>query len=294
MAKTNKSKEKDPVLKEIEGDDTPIDPKTGQPIVAPPEMNVTDLLAKNAGDLSAAEMDFLSQHKEDLTPEQLVQVGLADPEPEPSHPAPEPEPPAPPTPEPPAPVTPPAPVVPAPVVPAPVVPIPAPQATVEPTDEDLRAYLAKDGVDMDELTAFEKSTAKKNYIFEKKQAAIDESLQSQKKQSEWVGKIDTFLGSRNNDPKYAGLDGHEAEFKAFAMQHPESDIEGLLLPAFLHNLPPANPNRGSLFQKGGGGQPPAKPKTEIDDAEMVKNLREKDPREYKRLLKAKKIKLEVD
>ena len=202
-------------------------------------------------------------------------------EPIPSEPAPEPEPVEPPK------------VEPKPVIPEPVVAVEVPEV-VAPTDEELKAYVLQDGVDIDELTTFEKATAKRNYMIEKRQEAINKGFEAQKQASEWSKKVTTFLDSTNNDPKYVGLDGHEAEFRAFALQHPDSDIETLLLPAFLHNLPAVAPKRGSLFEKGGGGQAPEKPKEGIDDADLVKKLRETDPREYKRQLKAGKIKIEVD
>jgi hypothetical protein len=277
MTKITNQKPKEEIKKEVDEVLEATKPET------PPEFKIEDLLAKNSADLTAPEMDFLSEHKEDLTLEQLVAVGLEDPEidPEPT--------PVPPTPEP-VPETPK--VEPEPVVPEPV-PVEVKEVT-EPTDEELKAYVLKDGVDIDELTTFEKATARRNYIIEKRQEAINKGFEEQKKVTDWSKKVDSFLDSTNNDPKFAGLDGHEAEFKKFALQHPESDIEVLLLPAFLHQLPATPPKRGSLFEKGGGGQAPPKPKEGIDDAEMAKQLREKDPKEYKRLVKAGKIKLEVD
>jgi hypothetical protein len=185
------------------------------------------------------------------------------------------------------------PVAPPPPVPEPVVPVEVPEVT-PPTDEELKSYVLQDGVDIDELTSFEKATARRNYMIEKRQEIITNNFKVQNKASEWSKKVNTFIDSTNNDPKYVGLDGHEAEFRAFALQHPDSDIETLLLPAFLHNLPAVAPKRGSLFEKGGGGQAPEKPKEGIDDADLVKKLRESDPREYARQLKAHKIKIEVD
>ena len=219
-------------------------------------------------------------------------------------PGPEPEPIVPPIEEAPEEPEEPAEVIPEPVVPketpisSPVVePEPIPVVVPEvvaPTDDELKAYVAQDGVDIDELTNFEKATAKRNFIIEKRQEAINKGFEAQRKQSDWSKKISTFVDSTNNNPKYSGLDGHEAEFRQFALQHPDTDIESLLLPAFLHNLPATPVRRGSLFEKGGGGEAPIKPKEGIDDADLVKKLRESDPQEYRRQLKAHKIKLEVD
>jgi len=178
-----------------------------------------------------------------------------------------------------------------------VIPEPEPievKEVVAPTDEELRAYVLQDGVDIDELTNFEKATAKRNYMIEKRQEAINDSFKTQRQQSAWSKKIDSFIEGVNDDPKFVQLGGHEAEFKKFALQHPESDIQTLLLPAFLHQLPPTVKKSGSLFVKGGGGEKAQPPKTVVDDADLVAKLRISDPREYKRQLRAGKIKLEVD
>jgi hypothetical protein len=164
----------------------------------------------------------------------------------------------------------------------------------EPTEEDLKAFVRGEGSDWDELTNWEKALAKRTYLTEKKLEAMNEGFQAQKKQSEWSKKLDTFIETTDGKPEYTKLSGHEAEFKRFAMQHPENDIQNLLLPAFLHNLPETPLKRGSLMEHGGGGLPPEKPKEGIDDADLAKKLRESDPREYARQLKAGKIKISID
>ena len=74
--------------------------------------------------------------------------------------------------------------------------------------------------------------------------------------------------------------------------HRGADIQELLLPAFLHNLPAPVKKTGSLFEKGGGGEKETKP-GKITDADQARSLRETNPREYKRQLKAGKIEIEV-
>ena len=282
MPKSNKDKTKDPILEEIE--------KEIPEIVKP--TNLDDLLNKNPDELTAEDMDVLSDHKEDLTPDQLVKVGLADKEEgeETDEVTTEPE----------STLIPETEVVP--IVKTEPQPISRPihkteviepVEVAEPTENELRAYVAQDGVDIDELTAFEKATAKRNYIIEKRQESINNSFKIQKQSREWSNKIDSFLDSTNNDPKYTELSGHEDEFKQFALNHSETDIESLLLPAFLHNLPPIAPKRGGIFIKGGGGQAPEKPVDGIVDADLAAKLRVSDPREYKRQVQAGKIKLEI-
>jgi hypothetical protein len=64
----------------------------------------------------------------------------------------------------------------------------------------------------------------------------------------------------------------------------------------LFNLPTTPKKRGGLFETGGGGTAPEVKPGEITDADQVAALRtgtEAQQREYKRLVKAGKIKLEV-
>jgi len=164
----------------------------------------------------------------------------------------------------------------------------------EPTPKELKAYVAGLGVDWDELTLFEQSMAKANYKSEKSLALITQATETTKKIDEWAKGVDTFIDTTIDKPEFVGLSGHEAEFRKFCMQesHRGADIQGLLLPAFLHNLPAPTKNKGSLFEKGGGGEKETKP-GKITDADQARSLRETNPREYKRQLKAGKIEIEV-
>jgi hypothetical protein len=164
----------------------------------------------------------------------------------------------------------------------------------EPTVDELKAFVAVDGVNWDELTVFEQSMAKKNYIANKKFDLINDAVQSTKKIDEWATKVDEFIDSTDGKPEYVALSSHEADFRKFCMKetHRGTPIE-TLLPAFLFNLPPATKKRGSMFEVGGGGTAPETKPGEITDADQAANLRKTDPREYKRLVKSGKIKLEV-
>jgi len=164
----------------------------------------------------------------------------------------------------------------------------------EPTVDELRAFVAQDGVNWDELTVFEQSMAKKTYLSEKKFGLINEAVQSTKKIDEWATKIDEFIDATDGKPEYITLSGHEADFRKFCMKesHRGVDIE-VLLPAFLHNLPKIQKKRGSLFETGGGGEKPEGTPGVLTDADEIAQLRATDQREYKRLLKAGKIKLEI-
>lgn len=178
------------------------------------------------------------------------------------------------------------------VVPQPVV---TPKEVAEPTEEELREYIKQEGSDFDELTNFEKSMAKKNLINDRKVSSLLEASSAQKKIVEWNNKIDTFLSTTNDNPKYVNLGGNEAKFKEFCMKEENRgiNIESVLLPAFLYNLPAKPPKRGSLLEHGGGGER-VEHKEGVVDAEMAAKLRKDDPREYARQVKAGKIKIDID
>lgn len=163
----------------------------------------------------------------------------------------------------------------------------------EPTVEELKAFTARDGVDWEDLSISEQAMWKRTYIADKRFALVNESVQSVKQIDEWASKVDTFIDESDGKPEFLPLSGHEADFRKFCMieAHRGTPID-ILLGAFLHKLPAPEKKRGSLLNTGGGGE-----KTEdtgkIIDADAVATLRVTNPREYKRLLKAGKIQVEV-
>lgn len=163
----------------------------------------------------------------------------------------------------------------------------------EPTVEELKAFVAADGVDWEELTVFEQAMAKKSYLAEKRFSLVNDAVQTTKKIDEWATKVDTFIDSTEDKPEYAALSSHEADFRAFCMKeaHRGAPID-ILLGAFLHNLPAPEKKRGSLFERGGGGEKD-KNAGKITDADTAATLRQTNPREYKRQVKAGTIQLEV-
>lgn len=309
MAISNKNKEKNPVLDEIENDNTPIDDK-GNPIETPELPKVEDLLAKDPNDLTAAEMDILSDNKDELTDEQKVKVGLLDDgsvqNPEDSDDEEEDEEEKP---------------TKKPVVKEEIeeedpdekryksqqteaqIQAEKNRAYVEkvneaanlpdPTLDELRDYVKADGAEWDELTNFEQAMAKKTLLADKRFSLVNESVQSGQKVDEWAKKVDDFIESTDGKQEYVELGTHEGEFRKFAMKeaHRATPID-ILLSAFMNNLPPEKKTRGSLFNRGGGGEK-EKQKTGIVDADRASQLRQNNPREYARQVKAGKIKIEV-
>lgn len=302
MANSNKTKEKNPVLEEIENDPTPIEgEETPNPLV------LEDILAKDPTTVEANEMDFLSEHRDDLTDEQKVAFGFMEKENLGD--------------EQPVVETTPAPVV----TPKPTEDNETPEnkekrykaqqieaqivaernrqlsskvteaaQLPEPTEQELKDYVASKGSEWDELTNFEKAMAKDAYVSRKQFSLVHEAVESANKIDEWAGKVDSFIESTDGKPEFLPLSGHEIEFRKFAMQQSHRGVElDVLLPAFLHSLPAKTPDRRSLFQRGGGPEP-EKPKTDvITDADQASQLRQTNPREYARLSKAGKIKVDL-
>ena len=164
----------------------------------------------------------------------------------------------------------------------------------EPTEDEMRAFVNAKGASWDDLTPFEQATQKELFVAKKQFSLVQEGVEADDKIQVWADKVDAFIDTTEDKPEYVKLSGHETEFRKFCMMeaHRNTPIE-TLLPAFLFNLPPATKKRGSLFENGGGGDAPETKPGEITDADQAANLRKTDPREYKRLVKSGKIKLEV-
>ena len=302
MNNSNKSKEKNPVLQEILEDATPIAEDT--PPAAP---KLSDIMAKDPTTLTAQEMDILSDNKEDLTDEQKVKYGLADAEilePVPAN-------------QPPLPIEPEAPTPPddttiqsdtdrlaeqrreAQIISAQnkkiTETIDQAATLPEPTEEELRVEVRKNGVEWEDLTEFEKTLFKQNIINARKFDMVHQVTKDIHQIDQWANKVDDFLVAEESAQQYKALIGHEGDFRKYAMteSHRGIDLE-ILLNAFLNKMPPVpKARRGDLFPVG-GGEAPAAPKSDIiTDADEAQRLKVSDPREYARKIKAGKIKLEV-
>lgn len=166
----------------------------------------------------------------------------------------------------------------------------------EPTLDELKQALEKEasGSNWDDLTPLEKSLFKKNFINDRKFAMVHKVTTDIHNIDQWAKKVDLFIDTEQTEQKNKQLLGHEAEFRKFAMieSHRNADMD-LLINAFINKLPPAANRKGSLFPVG-GGDAPAKPKSDIiTDAEEAKKMKLQSPKEYAQKVKAGKIKIEV-
>jgi type IV secretory pathway VirB10-like protein len=161
-------------------------------------------------------------------------------------------------------------------------------AQIEISDAEMRS-LYNEWEMMDEV---QKKMAKENALASKRFQLIQEKVEETKKVDEWVDKVKQFSTDPVTLSKYSALEGHETEFAQYAMvpSRLNQDMDDLAR-SFLYNLKPAEKKRKTLFQTGGGGPEAPKPK-ELSVTE-IKFIRENQPKEYERLLKLKKIKIEI-
>jgi hypothetical protein len=166
----------------------------------------------------------------------------------------------------------------------------------EPTEEEVRQAVAKDGLNWDQMTETERIFAKKSLRDERRFEMINAANQAALKIDEWATTIDGFIDSTDGKPEYLSLSGHEAEFRKYAMQATHRGVEiDVLLNAFLYTIPSKPKERRSLFNRGGGGEREEhKQAGVITDANEARLLRTNNPREYQRKLKAHQIQIPVE
>lgn len=163
----------------------------------------------------------------------------------------------------------------------------------EPTEDELKSSASKDGFEWDDLSTFEKSQYKKNFVNDQKLSILNEVGSKVSNIDAWAGTVDTFLDENASKQTNKALIGKEAAFREFAMKesHRGADME-LLTSAFLHTVPETKKHKGSIMLTRTGGERQEKV-NKLQDADYVSALRRNNPREYTRLLRAGKINLDV-
>ena len=164
----------------------------------------------------------------------------------------------------------------------------------EPTEADLRTFVAQDGGDWDSLTPFEQATQKRLWKSDKRDSLLAEAVKNTKDIDAFAQVVDTFISGTIDKPEYIKLSGHETEFRNYAMKesHRGTPVE-TLLQAFLFNLPAPAKKRGKLFETAGGGEK-VDNSGKITSADDASTLRKTNPKEYARRIKNKTIALNVD
>lgn len=164
----------------------------------------------------------------------------------------------------------------------------------EPTEEELQQAARRDGFDWEDLTMFERSQFKKNFLNEQRLSILNEVGSKVSNIDQWAQSVDKYLDDNEINQTNKQLIGKEQAFRSFAMKesHRGASMD-LLVSAFLHDLPatPKKPS-GSLMLTRTGGERIEK-KNNLQDAEYVQSLRKTNPKEYNRLVAKGKIQIEI-
>lgn len=164
----------------------------------------------------------------------------------------------------------------------------------EPTIEELKEYANTQGADYDELDTFSQNILKKTLTNERKMEKIQSVTEESKKIDVWAKKVDDFIESAIDDGKYPTLNSLSPEFRKFAMKEARrgTDLDDLVASFLFNAEKDVSKSRKSLLLSGGNSSAvPPKPKGLTED--QVARIRERDPKEYRRLIKAGKINIEI-
>lgn len=164
-------------------------------------------------------------------------------------------------------------------------------AKIEVTEADLKAEAEKEGLDYELLEPFQKSLLKRTILSERKFNTVSEVVVEEDKLNVWAGKVDEFIDTAKDNPKFARLVGHEQEFKNFSMKESRRglDFEDLAR-SFLFDLPAKKKHKGSLLLRGGGGSAPKRKAFTEDDTVA---MRKAQPGRLTDLMKRGKVKIDI-
>jgi hypothetical protein len=165
----------------------------------------------------------------------------------------------------------------------------------EPTDEEMVIFARSKGTNYDELDDFSKGMLKEVLWSKKKTDKVNEIVKESRNMDDWADKVVSFTESVEVAAKYPLVEEHAEDFRRFCMRNQRigMDLEDLAT-SFLYGLasmPVKKPTKGSVLLSGGGGVAEEKPAGLTD--EDAKHIRETNPKEYRRLIKQGKIRLEI-
>lgn len=166
-------------------------------------------------------------------------------------------------------------------------------ANVNVTDEELKAEAEKEGLDFELLDNFQKSMLKRTILAERKFSTVSEVVIEEDRVNEWAGKVDAWLDTIEDDPKFKRLKGHEAAFKNFAMIETRRGL-GFedLARSFLFDLPEEKKkHKGSVLLRGGGGEKTPRKKGLSEDDTVA--MRKVQPGRLTDLMKRGKVKIDI-
>lgn len=161
-----------------------------------------------------------------------------------------------------------------------------------PTDEEMKTEYIEE---WDEMTDRQKKNAKLAKLNENQNKILDEVTEKMKKRDQWVEDTKKYSVDPSTLVKYPLLAGHEEEFVQFCSLPTRVGINyDDLVKAFSFDLKPVvvTPKRANLLEPAGGGGSVAPVKKELT-VEEIGFLRAHNPKEYKRLIQAKKINIDL-
>jgi hypothetical protein len=165
----------------------------------------------------------------------------------------------------------------------------------EPTAEELKAYARVQGAEYDDLDTFSQNILKRTFINEKKFDLIKNVANESKKIDEWSKKVDNFIEESIDNSSYPSLNSLGTDFKKFSMKESRRGLDlNDLVSSFLYNNDKAkkNDSPSSVLLSGGNSQAaPIKPAGLNENDIAI--IRQKNPREYKRMIKSGEIDLEI-
>lgn len=164
----------------------------------------------------------------------------------------------------------------------------------EPTEKELQDYAKELGAEYDDLDTFSQNIIKKNLLNERRFETINKVNKEYKNVQEWVNKVDDFMGATETIAQYPEIVDNADEFRKFSLKQSRrgADLQDLAT-AFLYGLGKnsTQKKKGSMLMSGNRGNPT--PQEKRIDERQVASLRQKNPKEYRRLIKMGKIKLDI-
>jgi len=165
----------------------------------------------------------------------------------------------------------------------------------EPTEEELRAYAKANDSDYDELDNFTKSILRDTVYTKKKDELRSKAYKELREIDTWAKRVDEFVSSEENITRFPSLEGQEETFKRYCMKDTQRGVDfNLLVASFLYENDriPEKKNKGSLFLSRGNGRTVPSVPIGISAGE-AERIRINDPKRYRQLIKAGKIKIEI-
>jgi hypothetical protein len=166
----------------------------------------------------------------------------------------------------------------------------------EPSEDELIVFARSKGTNYDDLDDFSKAILKETLWNKNKTNKINEVVIESREIDVWADKVDVFANSVETIAKYPLIEENADEFKKFCMKSARRgmDLEDLST-SFLYglsNMTPKKVVKGSMLLSGGSSGGKEEKPVGITD-EDARNIRTTNPKEYRRLVKAGKIKIEI-